>query len=62
VLGCLLFALVFVGLGYAFYTSYDQVAETAGRVGLLVLVVVVAAIMLARDLRRRGTPAEEAAR
>jgi undecaprenyl-diphosphatase len=61
VLGCLLFALVFVGLGYAFYKSYDQVAETAGRVGLLVLVVVVAAIMLVRDLRRRGAPAEEGA-
>ena len=61
VLGCLLFSLVFVGLGYAFYNSYDQVAETAGRVGILVLVVVVAAVMLVRDLRRRGTPAEEAA-
>lgn len=61
VLGCLLFALVFVGLGYAFYSSYDQLAETAGRVGLLVLVVVVAAIMLVRDLRRRSSPAEEAA-
>ena len=34
-------ALVFIGLGYAFYNSYDRVAETAGRVGLLVLVVVV---------------------
>jgi membrane protein DedA with SNARE-associated domain len=60
VLGCLLFALVFVGLGYAFYSSYDQVAETAGRVGLLVLVAVVAAIMLVRDLRRRSARAEEA--
>ena len=62
VLGCLLFALVFVGLGYAFYNSYDRVAETAGRVGLLLLVAVVAAIMLVRDLRRRRAPAEEAAR
>ena len=61
VLGCLLFALVFVGLGFVFYSSYDQLAETAGRVGLLVLVVVVAGIMLGRDLRRRGAPAEEAA-
>jgi membrane protein DedA with SNARE-associated domain len=61
VLGCLLFSLVFVGLGYAFYSSYDEVAETAGRVGILVLVVVVAAVMLVRDLRRRGAPAEEAA-
>jgi membrane protein DedA with SNARE-associated domain len=61
VLGCLLFAIVFVGLGYAFYSSYDQLAETAGRVGILVLVAVVAAVMLVRDLRRRGAPAEEAA-
>jgi membrane protein DedA with SNARE-associated domain len=31
VLGCLLFSIVFVGLGYVFYNSYDRVAETAGR-------------------------------
>ena len=61
VLGCLLFSVVFVGLGYAFYSSYDQVAETAGRLGLLALVVVVAAVMLVRDLRRRGAPAKEPA-
>lgn len=61
VLGCLLFSVVFVGLGYAFYSSYDQVAETVGRVGLLALVVVVAAVMLVRDLRRRGAPAKEPA-
>ncbi len=61
VLGCLLFSLVFVGLGYVFYSSYDQLAETAGRVGILALVAVVAAVMLVRDLRRRSAPAEEAA-
>ena len=61
VVGCLLFSLVFVGLGYAFYNSYDEVAETAGRVGVLVLVAVVAVVMLVRDLQRRGAPAEEAA-
>ena len=61
VLGCLLFAFVFVGLGYAFYSSYDDVAQTVGRAGLLALVVAVAAVMLIRDLRRRGRPAEEAA-
>jgi len=60
VLGCLLFSLVFVGLGYAFYSSYDRVAETAGRVGLLALVMVVAAVMLVRDLRRRNARAREA--
>jgi membrane protein DedA with SNARE-associated domain len=61
VLGCLFFSVVFVGLGYAFYNSYDQVAETVGRVGLVVLVLVVAAVMLVRDLRRRGAPAKEPA-
>lgn len=61
VLGCLLFALVFVGLGYVFYNSYDDVAKTVGRVGILLLVLVVAAIMLVRDLRRRASPAKEAA-
>jgi membrane protein DedA with SNARE-associated domain len=61
VAGCFLFAVVFVGLGYAFYNSYDRVAETAGQVGLLALVVLVAAVMLVRDLRRRSVRAEEAA-
>jgi membrane protein DedA with SNARE-associated domain len=61
VLGCLLFSVVFVGLGYLFYNSYDQVAETVGRLGLLALVVLVAAVMLVRDLRRRGAPAKEPA-
>ena len=59
VLGCLLFSLAFVGLGYLFYKSYDEVAQAAGSVSFLVLVVVVAAVMLVRDLRRRGAPAEE---
>lgn len=54
VLGCLLFALVFCGLGYLFYNSYDQLAETAGQVGLLALVVVVGVVMAVRDLCRRG--------
>ena len=61
VLGCLLFSLVFVGLGYLFYRSYDEVAETAGSVSFLVLVAAVAAVLLVRDLRRRGAPTEEAA-
>ena len=61
ILGCLLFALVFVGLGYAFYSSYDEVAETVGRAGLLALVVLVAAVLLVRDLRRRAQAAEEPA-
>ena len=61
VAGCLLFSIVFVGLGYAFYNSYDRVAETAGQVGLLLLVVVVTVVMLVRDWRRRGVPVEEPA-
>ena len=61
IVGCLLFALLFVGLGYAFYSSYDDVAAAVGRAGLLALVAVVAVVLLVRDLRRRGTPAEEGA-
>ena len=61
VLGCLLFSVVFVGLGYAFYSSYDQVAQTVGRLGLLALVLLVAVAMFVRDLRRRGAPAKEPA-
>jgi membrane protein DedA with SNARE-associated domain len=61
VLGCLLFSLVYVGLGYVFYASYDEVAKAAGQAGFLILVAVVAVVMLVRDLRRRSAPAEEAA-
>lgn len=62
VVGCLLFSLVFVGLGYAFYSSYDDVAETVGRAGLVVLVAFVAVLMAARDFRRRNrAPAKEPA-
>ena len=61
VLGCLLFSLAFCGLGYVFYNSYTDVAETAGQVGILVLVLVVAAVMLGRDLSRRRRPAQEPA-
>lgn len=61
VLGCLLFSFLFCGLGYLFYSSYDELAQTAGQVGLLALVAVVAAVMLARDLSRRRRPAEEPA-
>jgi membrane protein DedA with SNARE-associated domain len=53
VLGCLLFSLVFVGLGYLFYDSYDELTQTAGQIGLLILILLVASVMLVRDLRRR---------
>lgn len=59
VLGCLLFAFAFCGSGYVFYASYEELARTAGSVGLLALVAVVAGALLIRDLRRRGRPAEE---
>ena len=46
VLGTLLFTLVFCGLGYVFYSSYDEVAATLGRGALAALV--------ADRRRRRG--------
>lgn len=61
VLGCLIYSFLFVGLGYIFYNSYDEVVETVGRAGVLALVGVVAAALLVRDLRRRQVPAEEGA-
>ena len=61
VLGCLLFSLVYVGLGYVFYASYDDVAKAVGQAGFVILVLVVAAVLFLRDLRRRSAPAEGAA-
>jgi undecaprenyl-diphosphatase len=60
VLGCLLFSLAYVGLGYVFYASYDEVAKAVGQAGFLILVAVVAVVLLVRDVRRRSAPAEEA--
>jgi membrane protein DedA with SNARE-associated domain len=60
VLGALLFTLVFCGLGYAFYSSYDEVAATLGRgaLGLLVLIVAsVVGVQLVRRRRARGAAA-----
>jgi membrane protein DedA with SNARE-associated domain len=53
VLGTLLFTLVFCGLGYVFYSSYDEVAAKLGRGALVLLVLIVVAILGVRSLRRR---------
>jgi membrane protein DedA with SNARE-associated domain len=56
-LGTLLFALVFCLLGYAFYRSYDDLASTLGLVAFGALVVVVAAVLGVRAVRKRRAPA-----
>jgi len=53
VLGTLIFTLVFCGLGYVFYNSYDEVAETLGRGALVALLAVVAAVVAIQLWRRR---------
>lgn len=54
-LGNGLWAAVFVGLGYGFYRSADELVGTTGRVGLALLAVLVAAaaVVLLRQRRRR---------
>ena len=53
VLGTLLFTLLFCGLGYAFYSSYDEVAAALGRGALALLALIVAAVLVVRAVRRR---------
>jgi membrane protein DedA with SNARE-associated domain len=55
ILGTLLFTLVFCGLGYAFYSSYDEVAATLGRGALVVLLLIVATVVVLQVRRRRRT-------
>jgi len=59
VLGTLLFTLVFCGLGYAFYNSYDEVAAKLGRGALGLLVLIIVAVVAVQAVRRRS--AREAA-
>jgi len=57
VLGTLLFSLLFCGLGYAFYRSYDEVAATLSRSAFAVVAVIAAGAgvyVLARRRRRRA--------
>lgn len=53
VLGTLLFTLLFCGLGYVFYSSYDEVAEKLGRGAFAVLVLIVLAGIVVHAVRRR---------
>ena len=62
-MGTLLFSLVFCGLGYVFYRSYDDVAATLSRSGfafLLLAGVSATAYVLLR--RRRSAASGEVAR
>ena len=60
VLGTLLFSLLFCLLGYAFYTSYDDVASTVGRVAFAALAAVVAVALFVRWVRQRRRIGSEA--
>jgi membrane protein DedA with SNARE-associated domain len=60
-LGTLLFTLVFCGLGYAFYRSYDEVAAALGRGALGVLLAIVAAGGAVYVVRQRRRAARETA-
>ncbi len=55
--GTLLFSLVFCGLGYLFYRSYDEVAATLSRSAFALLLLIGAGVtgyVLLRRRRRRG--------
>jgi membrane protein DedA with SNARE-associated domain len=51
--GTLLFTLVFCGLGYAFYRSYDELVVALRRGGFVVLLLIVAAAVGAWIISRR---------
>lgn len=55
--GTLLFSLVFCGLGYVFYRSYDEVAATMGRSAFVLVAVIAAGATAYVLLRRRRSPA-----
>jgi undecaprenyl-diphosphatase len=52
-LGTLLFALVFCLLGYAFYRSYDELAEAVGRIAFGILLAIVVTVLAVWQVRRR---------
>ena len=56
-LGTLLFSLVFCGLGYIFYRSYDDVAATLSRSGFAFLLLIAAGATIYVLLRRRRSAA-----
>ena len=59
VLGTLLFTLVFCGLGYVFYNSYDEVAAKLGRGALAALVLIIVGVVI---LQVRAATAGEGGR
>lgn len=61
-LGTLLFALVFCGVGYAFYRSYDEVVVALRRGGFALLLLIVAGVLAVWAVRRRRAANEAGAR
>jgi membrane protein DedA with SNARE-associated domain len=59
--GTLAFSLLFCLLGYAFYNSYDAVADTVGTVAFILLVAIVAGVVAFLAIRRRRAAAARAA-
>ena len=59
--GTLLFALVFCGVGYAFYRSYDEVVVALRRGGFAVLLLIVAGVLAVWTVRRRRAAKEVSA-
>ena len=58
--GTLLFSLVFCGLGYVFYRSYDEIAAALSRTGFALVVLAGAAVSAYVLLRRRRAGQEVA--
>jgi membrane protein DedA with SNARE-associated domain len=59
-LGTLMFAAAFCGLGYVFYESYDELTGRVGAIAFGVLVAIVVTVLVVRRLRtprlRESTP------
>jgi membrane protein DedA with SNARE-associated domain len=61
-LGTLLFALVFCGVGYVFYRSYDEVVVALRRGGFALLLLIAAGALAVWAVRRRRAASEVSAR
>ena len=59
--GTLLFSLLFCLVGYAFYNSYDQVADVVGFVAVGILAAVFVTVVVVILVRRRRAAAAEGA-
>jgi membrane protein DedA with SNARE-associated domain len=61
-LGTLLFTLVFCGVGYAFYRSYDEVVVALRRGGFVALLLIAAVALAVWVVRRRRAAGQVGAR